>query len=295
VREAFSDKDFILDSNGKVAGICLGYDYCAEHEWGVAGIKEALGIWSGDPKTEKRIMGFDRVRVTNADSVYFFEHETKFLKPGNKRPSKAPVYAIVLVQRSSWRSAEDQLKYARDFIDNHTFEFKRAEFNAAWNEKEFMIWGPEAAKEKLETIFQAFKAKDILLGMHRTSNPFAGNGLVFAMESTYPADAKEAVIREQKSYRKMWERINKTRILEKLKKAGCSYFACSPKQIQFESIVNEDKYEKPVVERQKASKLPDIMFWLNPMEQRKNNSGWFTVEELEQWTKGKGPIPMKET
>jgi hypothetical protein len=37
-----------------------------------------------------------------------------------------------------------------------------------------------------------------------------------------------------------------------------------------------------------------VVFWLNPTDQQKNNYGWFTVEELEQWIEGKGPIPMKK-
>jgi hypothetical protein len=36
------------------------------------------------------------------------------------------------------------------------------------------------------------------------------------------------------------------------------------------------------------------MYFLNPMRQQENNFGWFTVEELEQWMEGKGPIPGKK-
>lgn len=32
------------------------------------------------------------------------------------------------------------------------------------------------------------------------------------------------------------------------------------------------------------------MFWLNPMNQKKYNHGWFTIEELQQWAKDNGPI-----
>jgi hypothetical protein len=38
------------------------------------------------------------------------------------------------------------------------------------------------------------------------------------------------------------------------------------------------------------SKHP-VMYWLNPRKQDKVNYGWFTVEQLEQWIEGKGPIP----
>lgn len=50
---------------------------------------------------------------------------------------------------------------------------------------------------------------------------------------------------------------------------------------------------RPLATNEKKSKY-DLRYWLNPMEQRHNNSGYFTVEELEQWIENKGPIPKKE-
>jgi hypothetical protein len=35
----------------------------------------------------------------------------------------------------------------------------------------------------------------------------------------------------------------------------------------------------------------DVVFWLNPWDQKDNNSAWVTVEDLMAWTEGKGPIP----
>jgi hypothetical protein len=34
--------------------------------------------------------------------------------------------------------------------------------------------------------------------------------------------------------------------------------------------------------------------FLNPMEQSIHNSGWFTVEQLEEWAKDSGPVMMKK-
>src|SRR3546814_19195425 len=36
-----------------------------------------------------------------------------------------------------------------------------------------------------------------------------------------------------------------------------------------------------------------VIFFLNPAQQDKNNHGWYTVEELEQWLDGKGPVPTR--
>jgi hypothetical protein len=35
----------------------------------------------------------------------------------------------------------------------------------------------------------------------------------------------------------------------------------------------------------------DVIYFLNPCHQDHNNHGWFTVEQLMEWTEGRGPIP----
>lgn len=69
MRKAHNDVDFIFDDNKALIGVCLGYDYCAEHEWGIKGIKQALGIWSGEPKTERKVFGRCRHIMTKADAI----------------------------------------------------------------------------------------------------------------------------------------------------------------------------------------------------------------------------------
>ena len=70
-------------------------------------------------------------------------------------------------------------------------------------------------------------------------------------------------------------------IEKRLKKAGKSWFALSPKKL------NKEDMEK---HKTKFS----VIFWLNPTEQRIVNYGWFTVEELRMWIKGKGPIVKQD-
>ena len=43
----------------------------------------------------------------------------------------------------------------------------------------------------------------------------------------------------------------------------------------------------------RESKYP-IMLWLNPMNQQIYNSGWFTIEMLEEWIEDKGPVIRTE-
>ena len=59
-----------------------------------------------------------------------------------------------------------------------------------------------------------------------------------------------------------------------MEKAGKKYFALSP--------------------RWKDDNKKEVIFWLNPYHQDIDNFGWFTVEDLKDWAKGKGKIPMKK-
>jgi hypothetical protein len=83
------------------------------------------------------------------------------------------------------------------------------------------------------------------------------------------------------------DKINKTAQDAEKKKSGRpysfgndpnGYFALSPRW----AFDNEkDKTKHPV------------MFWLNPQNQKDNNFGWYTVEELDQWINGEGPVPKE--
>ena len=64
---------------------------------------------------------------------------------------------------------------------------------------------------------------------------------------------------------------------EAQKKAGLSWYALKPAWRDF--------FEDPVYQSEYK-----VIFFLNPEGQNKYNSGWFTVEELLQWIKGKGPV-----
>lgn len=42
MRKAYSNVFFITEGEKKFIGVSLGYDYCAEHEWGIKGIRNGL-------------------------------------------------------------------------------------------------------------------------------------------------------------------------------------------------------------------------------------------------------------
>lgn len=71
MRKAY--KDFgIIEENGVFYGISLGWDFCAEHEWGIKDLKILLGI--NDTK-----LGVDGRAITKNDEVIFVKDKKQAL------------------------------------------------------------------------------------------------------------------------------------------------------------------------------------------------------------------------
>ena len=61
MRTASQDYAIITSEDGKeFLGIALGYDYCAEHEWGIKEIKQRFAI----PEASKKNMGVASRSIT---------------------------------------------------------------------------------------------------------------------------------------------------------------------------------------------------------------------------------------
>ena len=93
-------------------------------------------------------------------------------------------------------------------------------------------------------------------------------------------DSMEAQSRDAEALKKAADKTGIVKRLEKAKESRprasgwtrpFSYYALSPRWT--------DDTKKSVV------------FWLNPMDQENNSSGWFTVQDLDDWIAGKGKIP----
>lgn len=126
-----------------------------------------------------------------------------------------------------------------------------------WDGRSFAVISKD--KEKMEALRDAFEAKDIAIFMGASDVFSNGSGLNLCIASKMPQEVKDGM----------------TGIEDRLQKAKCRYYALSPRW-------------KP------GTNQTEVDFWLYPMDQQDNNYGQFTVEELDQWIKGEGPIPMKK-
>lgn len=144
---------------------------------------------------------------------------------------------------------------------------------STWSGDDFGIVVENTYAGRLEELFEAFKRLDVAIGLG-PSGPFQNGGLSLIITSRFPKETNEALKAADEDHRQLLLAAKATGIKEELDRAGKKYYALSP--------------------RWKDDTKKEVKFWLNPHEQRENESGWYSVADLRLWIKGKGPISKKK-
>lgn len=304
-----SQPQTVLNEEGQICVILLEASYCAEQEQGIDDMLNALGIDTRLPLTQNSLprdytgpWGLLR-RGMNPPK----EKKGKWALLKTKATKKTMARTLLTFSASEYFKEEDY-ESLNTYIKNNrgiasveanktqvekeeTGKYPRAT-TAAWDKEEFCILTrDEKVAEFLETFYnETLKGADatemptLWLG-GAGNNPFARNGLVVGLVNRIDPEEVEAGIQSEQESIQLEYTAKDTGIYEKI--SASKYYCLSPGSVLKTRIVN-GKEEGNI-----TTKHP-VMFYLNPTEQKRNNSGWFTVEELEEWTQGKGPIPKKE-
>ena len=265
MRQGNGNDGIVMNDVDECAGIHLRADYCAEHEWGIKDIRREFGIDADKIGIEKR-------RISNPGNVYLVE----FTKNTEKCAflTNALTYVDVISERSQGKW-EDFKNYVSDY---RWFDLKRNELSqgvaGAWDSKHFIVVvkGNENI-DMLKELYNAFQKNDVAIFLGGGGNgPFQNYGLSIAIISQLPNEIIQDMKNVDMHKINLEKAADKTGIAKKLKKAGLGYYALSP------------EWNDP------DNPSEGVKFWLNPTEQHKYNHGWYTVDELKEWIKGKGPI-----
>lgn len=239
----------ILIVDGNVVGVNLGADYCAEHEWGINTIKSKLGIDVTKLGVEQR-----KISRTHSDLVWLENIQM------NKKNKK---------DKSRWSGL-----YFGYHDDNGEVYFADSPYNqdlyTQWDERGFCAISSNPEKiDHLKKVYEAFATNDVVIWLGG-GGVFQNAGLCIGIASKLPKEIADDWYQHDVEHNQLMADFKATGIEEKLKKAGKSYFALSPRREEDGSLI----------------------FWLNPMKQDIHNYGWFKIADLEAWTRDEGPIPM---
>jgi hypothetical protein len=273
MRRGSQGKEIHRLEDGTLLGINLGADYCSEHEWGIERLRSDYGM-------NDAADGIARRQVTRvpADHILFDTINLKQTDYTSRKTSRSKWHGLLSFAYPLPVALGNDPKLSDDVV-------QRCELNpygddaitGAWDERSFGF----LVKDESVTaeIYSAIQRHDLCIGLFNGAswNPFSRSGLGLLIASRIPQSVRDLWLESDRDGWRLKEAAAATGIAERLKKAGRNYFALSPKWMK--EMSGKTKSKHPVI------------YWLNPYEQGENNYGWFTVEDLDAWIDGKGPIP----
>ncbi len=252
---------FVANENGEFFGCHLPADFCAEHEWGIRDIARAFGL----PQygRDEGPMDISRFQIQNVPRpedglILKLGKEHHFLVLDTWDPERQ-------TDHKNWLSAS----VSKEKFNEETVSILPVEASGKWDSKGFAIYAKGKGVGKyLQELHQAILNKDFAIMLGR-GHAFQNGGLNLTIISKMPKIIKENIASDLSESRELNKAAEATGIYRKISKD--KYYALSP--------------------RWKDEEKSEVVFWLNPTDQRNNESGWYDVDDLEQWLEGKGPIP----
>jgi hypothetical protein len=287
MRKASQDYGLIIDDD-KFIGIALGYDFTAEHEWGIQDLRTLCGI----PEASKKSIGVKSRTITKVPPLVFQETTKKGMK-----------FAI-LYTGNKWHTQEENEKYLpgemKNYVDDLIWNEKwYKEHPSTRSDKDNIItawdggsFGVAVMGDKevgyLKELKEEIEKKNLTIAVAnlREANPFAGSSLCLLITDRIPIETRDALYRGDKSYfdREDYEKkIGMKKIIAEKEHngyKGSKYFcACSPKWIDHDDAENREKRKKEMNTKY------DIHYWVNYSDDD-DNYGYYTVEEIKEWLTG---------
>lgn len=249
---------WIYTKGGDLAGIALGYDYCAEHEWGADRMRSAFGCHVQRDGIERRLIRQQPpgLRLVSG-TIKALPFDAIFLRhPHARQPA----------EKGGW--IEEMLPHG--YGDPESLV-------CAWDESTFGIvaYGKKDRRNVLK-LWDAFQQQDVAVWAN-VGIFHDASGLCFCIPSVLPAVDKKTILESDLDRRRLLAASEATGIERTLRAAGKSWFALSPRWT-----------------KQSRNTKFEVIYWLNPADQAAYEYGWFTVEDLELWAKDQGPVMKKD-
>lgn len=261
MRLAFNDCG-LIELDGRVIGVNLGFDFCAEHEWGFEWAAAYLGRPARPSRTHLGVAARTTTRHLPAFPIELAETKAALWLRGSQG-WRAEDTTLAQDVRAG---ANKQPQYVSDMVR------RDRPIVAAWDGRSgFCVKATsDDAKAGVHAAYEALTGDRCLI--IQTGGVFGGGGLKLIDRALVPQSTDDEMRAIDTSTLNLQDAISATGIHERLAAAGLRFYALFPRWIS----EADGSYE----------------FWLNPRDQRQVNDGWFTLADLEAWIAGTGPIPI---
>lgn len=283
MRQAFNDVGWLTNPQdasehpGAVFGFSLGYDFAAQHEYGVPFLREALGLPDGGVPVGIE----DRTMTKVPDCLGFVEYEHRSADRRSKRTMPAALlhcsdharYVAEEVRNTPSLLAKSMdAEFIWDFVkDKGLYRSAEHDVVCAWAGREGFAIHVRGAENvsRLRELHEALLAKKVSL-----ADPvivgFSRKALALVMHEKLPTAVVQSVREKDEAYLRLQQAAQATGVEEVLRAAGLDWRALRPEWV--------------------GDTEGRLKFWLNSGTHRDNHYGWFSEQELRQWAQGYGPV-----
>lgn len=258
--------------NDVFVGFVLGGGKTSEHESGIDGIKSLLGI----PNSGDGLIGIDKRKSARPIEPKHVMLDTVKVATGDRGNKTKQTFRVLYVTYNS-DVERDQKSLAKALVKHYVLGADTKTFGA-WDSDDFVIMSSdEAMHDHIDALAQAITTGDVAAWFGRfDKNPFSPAGIAVMIASRIPEEQLTSMREADIARNNLLAAVKDTGIEERLQAAGLGWYALSPR------LAGEEELKRTGY---------SVVFFLNPHKQSENNAGWFTVEELDQWAAGDGPVP----
>jgi hypothetical protein len=272
------DRDNLVlkDEAGRPYGFYLASDFTSHHEFGIAMLEHSFGIDRSLPGIPGRSITRPHPQTWTIGTR--IRVETKDSRKGRRRYRNHDIAMLIV----------GTYNFSGNTLTSREFAADGIEILGSFSEEAFAIAAySDTAKAALEEVKYGIENNDLAILMGgKSRNPFDRGGLVIARASMIPAEQAQVTMDADLEERRLQEAVTATGIVEKIDAKPINYGRLTMKR--YHALA--PAWIIPSILKDRTTAHP-VMFYLNPAQQDRNNYGWFTVEELEQWLDGYGPIP----
>lgn len=265
---------WLEDDNKQMVACNLGSDFTAEHEWGIKELYQTLGV-----KNNEKVMGIERYRVSNPmmDNIVFIEENN----------NNAALICLQYTSDIKYLVGQKLDKMFHGELNIHGEE----ELATAWDGKSLGIRVKRPVNiKRIKRLYEAIKNKEAAIWLGG-GHVFQNAGLVIGIINAIPQNLKDQMHEAHVDRKKLEDASYATGLKQKIDALNEAYAKKNPGYLCY-TPCGYLTLSPAWLSKDRKSDHP-VQYWLNPLEQKKNDSGWYTVEELEQWMKGEGPVIEK--
>lgn len=283
MRQSYTDLT-LLTHDDHPYGVALGTGHCAEHEQGIEGLTHLLEATHPDALGIDQFLALPQPAGAGHIGLYERTKSTKTIAAETRlvvHPHPDTVAALTAPKPA----------YALPVVSVRNGQANKP-LAAAWNHTGFCLRAfGDQERAVVHRLYAALFSGNLLVSMSSHTNPFARGGLCLSLRDGVPEPLRQQAIQSQRAHHTLHANAARTGIAARLEAAGKRIRFLTPKALGPDQTVGRPQPDGTTAPVPLQSAHP-VFFYLIPADTRTAKSGWYSVEDLDAWIQGNGPVTI---